>query len=348
MKATLTFLMILFTFSFFAQNRKSNTIQFYFNRMYYSNGMPEEIKTYDDVNKKDVLKSENIKTITTTHINKKGKSGNSTTSSYNRMGRIVSQQSKNSTKTYTYLHDTVQTKLEHTYKNKVYVNETVYENGKLTLVKNSKNGKVSNSEKYTYTSFGKIAHSEMTEKNKTYEMIYEYDEFEKLRCSAFLVNGKLKKSWNYSCVPEGSLVQAKESQLQSICKFEEQSNDGSYIIYSRSINKGKDFLRKDYFTSDSVIYLSESFENDSILTFRSKYSANENIFESFSKNGKRIYRSTLTFNAAKQLIERTYARKGKKFTKTTISYNKNGTIASIARENEKGSISQTKFEYMPF
>lgn len=315
--------------------------------MYYSNGMPEELRTYDDSNNKEVLKSNNVKTVTTTYSNKKGKAMNPSISSYNKQGRIISQQSKNSIKNYTYLYDTIQIKLENTFKNKVYVNETSYENGKLITVKNSRHGKVNNSEKYTYTSFGKIAHSEMTdfEKKKKYEMIYEYDEFDKLRYSAFLTNGKLKKSWNYSCVPEGSLVQAKEIELQSICKFEEQSNDGSYIVFSRSINKGKDFLRKDYFTSDSVMYLSESFENDSILTFRSNYSAYENTFESFSKNGKRIYRSTLRFNEAKQLIERSYSRKENKFTKTALTYNANGTIATIERENEKGIFSKTKFEY---
>lgn len=341
--------------SYFARSQQGQfwVAQNTMDQMFYSNGSPQ----YDhffvpyNENKVDVLKTEQVKSLKCSVSNKKGKANYSYEINFNEKGKIVSYQTKKFTKTYSYLNDTLLLTIETKSKKGIELHERKYnENNKLTFIQTTKNGKVKHKENYTYNDQGRISKSEITNlnKNKRYEMIYEYYDGKKLKFQQFSVNGKIKKTWSFDCKEEGELNNSKVAVLESVCRYEEQNRDGSYVEYVRKIVKGKDVLIKNYFSKDSIRYMNETYKEDSILLNRSIFSKNEIQHINFNKRQKITYSSKQKFNDQHQLLESQSSQKGKIRFTMLIDYNSNGTISTYKVANTKGVYSTTNYVYSHF
>lgn len=350
MKTLLTTGMIAFYSILSAQLFDFSNAQYTMNRTFYSNGNPENEFFYTplNANKSDILEKEHVKSVKCSVVDKKGEENHTYELTFNSKGKILTRQTDKATTRYEYLNDTLIKRIETINKKEVKVVERSYnDKNKLTFVQQTTNGKLVYQELYNYNDEGFIVKSQIIDlkKKKTYEMRYVYFERNKLKYQEFLINGKVKKTWTYECKEEGVRTDDKKSALESMCRYEEQSNDGSYILFFRQIKEGKDVLVKNYFSKDSIMYLSETFENDSIITNKTTFSKYEIHNIHYSKHNKVIYETIQKFNDKKQTLENAYLPKGKLRSKTTLNYNENGTISLYSNSNRKRVYSTTNYSY---
>lgn len=350
MKTLLTIGMIAFYSILSAQLFNFSNVQYTMNRTFYSNGNPENEFYYSplNANKSDILAREHVKSLKCSVLDKKGKENYSYELTFNTKGKILSRQTEKEKTSYEYLNDTLIKRMETIRKNEVVIVERNYNaENKLTFVQQQKNGKISYQELYTYNGEGFIERSQIIDfkKKKTYEMHYQYFERNKLKYQEFLVNGKVKKTWTYECKEEGVRSDDKKAALESMCRYEEQSNDGSYRVFFRQIRDGKDVLVKNHFTKDSIMYLSETFENDSVLVNKTMFEKNQTHHINYNKHQKVRYETIQKFNDQKQTLENSYLPKGKLRSKTTLNYNDNGTISIYSNSNGKKIYSTTNYTY---
>src|SRR5574343_326617 len=333
MKTLLTTGMIAFYSILSAQLFDFSNAQYTMNRTFYSNGN---------------LEKEHVKSVKCSVVDKKGEENHAYELTFNSKGKILTRQTDKASTRYEYLNDTLIKRIETINKKEVKVVERSYnDKNKLTFVQQTTNGKLVYQELYNYNDEGFIVKSQIIDlkKKKTYEMRYVYFEHNKLKYQEFLINGKVKKTWTYECKEEGVRTDDKKSALESMCRYEEQSNDGSYILFFRKIKEGKDVLVKNYFSKDSIMYLSETFENDSIITNKTTFSKYEIHNIHYSKHNKVIYETIQKFNDKKQTLENAYLPKGKLRSKTTLNYNENGTISLYSNSNRKRVYSTTNYSY---
>ena len=350
MKTLLTISLILFYSISRAQLFDFSNAQYTLNRTFYSNGNPENEFYYSplNANKSDILAREHVKSLKCSVLNKKGEENHSYELTFNSKGKILTRKTDKATTHYEYLNDTLIKRIETVRNKEVMIVERSYnDQNKLTFVQQTTNGKLVHQELYNYNDEGFIVKSQIIDlkKKKTYEMHYVYFERNKLKYQEFLINGKVKKTWTYECKEEGVRSDDKKSALESMCRYEEQSNDGSYILFFRQIKEGKDVLIKNYFSKDSIMYLSETFENDSIITHKTTFSKNEIHNIHYAKHNKVIYETIQKFNDQKQTLENAYLPKGKLRSKTILNYNDNGTISLYSNSNRKRVYSTTNYSY---
>jgi len=350
MKTLLTASMIGLYSIVSAQLFDLSNAQYTLNRTFYSNGNPDNEYFYSSLNanKSEILAREHVKSLKCSVVNKKGKESHSYELTFNSKGKMLTRQTDKARTTYEYWNDTLIKRMETVQKNEVKIMERTYnELNKLTFLQQTINGKLTHQERYDYNAEGFIIKSQIIDlkKKKTYEMHYEYVERNKLKYQEFLVNGKVKKTWTYECKQEGERSDTKKSALESVCRYEEQSNDGSYILFFRQIKEGRDVLVKNYFTKDSTLYLSETLENDSLLIHKSTIDKNETHHVNYTKRQKISYETIQKFNDQKQTLENAYLPKGKLRSKTTLNYNENGTISLYSNSNRKRVYSTTNYTY---
>lgn len=350
MKTLLTTGMIAFYSILSAQLFDFSNAQYTMNRTFYSNGNPENEFYYSplNTNKSDILAKEHVKSLKCSVVNKKGEENHSYELTFNSKGKILTRETDKAKTSYEYLNDTLIKRIETIRKNEVMIVERTYnDQNKLTFVQQSTNGKLVHQELYNYNDEGFIEKSQIIDfkRKKTYEMHYRYFERNKLKYQEFLINGKVKKTWTYECKEEGVRSDNKKAALESVCRYEEQSNDGSYIVFFRQIKDGKDVLVKNYFSKDSVIYQSETLEKDSIITHKTTFSKYEIHNIHYSLNKKVTYETIQKFNDQKQTLENAYIPKGKLRSKTTLNYNENGTISLYSNSNRKRVYSTTNYSY---
>lgn len=209
----------------------------------------------------------------------------STTSiEYNAQGRLIHSKNDNFERTSTYLNDSLEINREIVDHGKTSVLKRTYnEQGKMLLEENWEEGKLKTKIENTYNG-NQISNAKLFYKGDHYEMKYEFNEDQTLTRSDFYKNNKLKQSWNYSCRPEGeALVASKNEMISSKCEFRDESADGSYAIYTRTIRNGNIQLIKETFSKDSVRLLQEIFHDDTILVSKVEYNQNETIHYSYRK-----------------------------------------------------------------
>lgn len=350
MKTLLTIGILAYCSVSSAQLFDFSNAQYTMNRTFYSNGNPENEYFYSILsdNKSEILAREHVKSLKCSVLNKKGKETYSYDLVFNTKGKLLSRQTDKSKTNYEYVNDTLIKRVETKSKKQVkIVNRTYNEANKLTFLQQTTNGKVTHEELYTYNAEGFIVKSQINDlkRKKTYVMNYQYFDRNKLKHQEFLVNGKVKKTWTYECKQEGVRSDTKKSALESVCRYEEQSNDGSYILFFRQIKEGKDILVKNYFTKDSIIYLSETLEKDSLLMYKTTYGKNETHHINYKKNQKVRYETIQKFNNQKQIIENSYLPKGKQRSKSSLIYNDNGTISIYSNANGKRIYSTANYSY---
>lgn len=225
--------------------------------------------------RQNVMLNKKVKSIeiSGTHYGKKQKlEPYQTTTEFNALGRLTKLTSKNTTRKFEYQNDTLPIYIFEQYKKNIKETKIAYENGKRVKQENFRNSKLTQSREYVYNAAGKISVSKWKFKRNYGEMRYSYNAQNKMTRSEQYRKGKLKNVWVYECKPEGQdLASAKNEILSSTCSYNEESADGSYIVFKRDIKYGKPYLLKRHYSKDSVLFLSEYFENDSILTSSNRY-----------------------------------------------------------------------------
>ncbi|MCE3294999.1 MAG: hypothetical protein K0R65_713 [Crocinitomicaceae bacterium] len=198
-----------------------------------------------------------------------------------------------------------------------------------------KNGKRDYLLEIAYTNSGKISQSTVLRKNDRYKMLYEYNSDDKLKKNTYFKNDKLRKSWNYECKAEGALEASNKTELiSSRCEYKEESSDGSYILYERTLNEGTPYLSEKKFTKDSVMYEWNNYVNDSILK-RSWHKSGEWENEVTYRKGKIRYQTKFRSNSKGQILEYQHFSKNAMIFPYKNTYDSNGNCVLQERFKPK-------------
>ena len=160
---------------------------------------------------------------------------------------------------------------------------------------------------------------------------------------------KLKNVYNYDCKPEGEKEVDKKVTSSDICKWTEESRDGSYKVYYRTTNKKRMHLNIKKYNKDSVLIESNRFLNDSILVDHYTHIDNTGTYSSYNKKGKLQHFNSSTTNDNGNLILYTnifYWNSRKAY--TTIKENKydeKGLISETTLINGKNKPKSIKYYY---
>lgn len=315
--------------------------------MYYMKGMDfyNGYNPYSD-NKESVLKERGIAALESKSYSRKGKLKHSEIRTFNASGKLSSIESNDVKINYTYQDDSLLIKVEKVTPGEKIIIERTYEGKNLKSVNYWSNNKNIYSENYAFTSSGKIQQSKIVhyKKKRTYEMNFSYNDQNQLTKTDYLFNNKLIKSWNHECKPEGVDAKPQTDIEENVCKFNEENRDGSYIVYTRRIQNKTSDLKKDYYTSDSLLFKTETFVRDSILQNRYIFNKEEKITERYKK-GKMAYKHIEQYNDQNLVTNYTFYKRNKGKYTTNVLYNADNTISTTER-SVKGKLKRkTVFSY---
>ncbi len=321
---------ILITTSLVAQNSSTNQSQYYLFRVQHNVDNPfsyektllEQAQTFKP------------KTITKTTFYKKSKKPTVINYTFNEFGKVSKRETPKSSTEISYIQDTLPSAMKVTGKNERFTTMRYVDNKKV-LQETFGPKKLISRTVIQYNTDDKIIFSSVTAKS-TFSMSYEY-EGKKLSNQRFMKNNRIKKEWDYHCKPEGESVE--EKNLSTVCNYVEESNDGSYINFSRKEEKGKVILSKTYFTKDSVWFKSESFKDETTLTYSTTKSDDVSESKWYNSKGKVTSQHTTRFDSQKRVVEQQSARGNglKKVYSTYYSYDEKGMLLS-----EKGTYNGKK------
>ena len=319
---TILLIAVLFPLVATAQNGNSNYVQFYLNRVKYTKaddmgfnyGYDTIGVAVNNVQKIDVKRSY------------RGKMKSNYNVLLNETGSVTEVNRKDYSTFYSYSEGNL-TQVKTTGKksiNTVYA----YNGSDIKLKESYSKGKLTSRLLVDYNSENDVELSMLQNGRKlknTYVMHYMYDD-DKVVNQKFLKNDDLLKEWNFKCKPEGE--EASSKVLTNVCKYFEESNDGSFIEFVRRIENKKVRLYKYYYDADSTNYRVEMFKNDSILMMKTDISKQERHQTNYTEKGKISFVYLTKFDNDHRPIETVYAKKGKieKGSKTVTVYNEDGTI----------------------
>ena len=284
-----------------------------------------------------------IKEISYQRIGKKGKVS-SQKIVYNSQGRLLTTKTPKFERKSTYLNDTIEIGRFTVYKGKSEEFKKNYENGKVILDERFEKGKLVSKTENTFVN-NYLVNAKLLHKGKNHEMKYTFNEENKLTKTEYYKKGKLKQTWNYECKPEGQiLASVKHEMISSKCEYREESADGSYATFTRTIIEGEPRLHKETFSKDSVKIKEEKFIKDSILTY---FWSNVNDVETkeYYKKGRLKNSEINTYNKDLRLSEKKFLKKGKlKSTKKEFFNDSKKCIRKVKIKNDKEKKIET-FEY---
>ena len=317
-------------------------------QFYELNSLIHNYNFYDEsVTTASLRKQLQIKSIKTTATFKNSKKNYSTDMTYNKMGKNTSSVNKYWSQEKQYLNDTLESYVVTTRKKQKTEVKSTYSEGYLSSRTIYNDGKLRSTYTLAYNQNKKVTSSKLTRKKKTYEIQNSYNDEHKLTKTIFLINGKIKKQWIYECKPEGEIVASKTEELSSFCTYREESADGSYATFTRTLRDGKPYLNKQIFNKDSVLVTSKTYLKDTILVWEKTKINNIETFINYKKSGKFTYKQIVTYNDAGNIICREFInnKKGPSYSKRVFDLNPDGTT-----KNEvyyyKGKLQKTiNYEY---
>ncbi len=263
---------------------------------------------------------------------------------YNSKGKLVHSKSDKFERKSEYISDTLENYRFTSYKGKTKENKRTFLGKEILTDERIVKGKRVSLTSNEYTDFGKIKYSKFTGKRKVFEMKYYYDAQNKLIRSEYLKKGKINQSWVYECKEQGELLTSNKNELlSSVCTYREESSDGSYSVFTRSIVDGKVRLNKNIFSKDSILIGNEYYEKDSILIRKWSKSNGVDINEYYRK-GKLDRSWVKKYNTNNQLIESSFLRKGKLKNKSILSYDEAGN--NSIKEEYFGRKMKLQFKYV--
>lgn len=282
------------------------------------------------------------------HVDKK-KGNKEIIQHFNKAGKLISAKNPSFKYEYKaeYLNDTLLTYTFRKTKNKIIESKMTYENGMLKTKEKFYQGKKKFSQVNTYSTSKKILKSDVIDrKGKNRVMTYEYNTEGNLIKTTFSINGKVKNVWNYDCKPQGQQIKPqKEESLSSRCEYREESNDGSYIIFTRTITKETPYLNEQKFTKDSILFESNYYRNDSILIHNWKKDDSWEISTNYRK-GKITYQYHNKYNNERKVVEYKWSNRNKCKYQYKNIYDKNGNLVErISFDNPRKLNPSSKQKY---
>jgi len=284
-----------------------------------------------------------LKTFSSINYDKKGNKESTRTFSYNELGRltkIMTYSHKKEKSAYTlidYLNDSIVKRVKGSSCNgfkRIYDYTYTYAsiNGKnlLTSAIVTKKGKEQRKLVISYNEAGKVVSRKSFyghNLKKIGETKSEYNETGDLIKTTHFYNNKIKSVYNYDCNAAGKKVEDKKVRVSDVCKWTEERNDGSFIMYSRSTSNKKNYLKVFEYSKDSTLVARQSFLNDSILVASYAKYDNTETKNYFTEKQKLRFSTTSIYNDEHQILEHTYVRtKGDKDMNKTIYEYKNGNL----------------------
>lgn len=334
--------LIILLFPLFAEAQKSMQHYYELNSLIHNYNYFDEAVTTSKLRKKLQIKS-----IKTNAVYKKGKKNYSTELTYNKMGKNTSYITKYWSQEKQYENDTLESYVVTTSKKNKTEVKSAYQDGYLSSRSIIKNGKIGSTYSLAYNANKKVTETKLSKKKKTYEIKNSYNDENKLVKTVYLINSKIKKEWIYECKPEGQLVASKTEELSSYCTYKEESADGSYTTFTRTLRDGKPYLNKQIFNKDSVLVTSKTFLNDTILVWEKTKIDNVETFINYKKSGKFTYKQIITYDADGNVLCREYInrKKGPSSSKRVFELNSNGTT-NKETVYSKGKLQRTiNYEY---
>jgi len=287
-----------------------------------------------------------VKKVIKKSIYNQGKKEYASTYSFNDKNKITEIALSKRLITIEYINDTLLSSINSKGK-KITTTQYHYVDGKLVLTESFEKNQLTARTTTQYDETGQILFSSVIrpKKKKNYSMFYTYEDGKMIK-QRYMRNDVVVQIWDYSCKPEGEIVQSKV--ISNICRYREESNDGSYIEYRREEIDGKAYLNKHYFNSDSVNYLSESFVNEDRLISRTEKNGNTSKYTRYNSKGKIIRISETTRNDQGKLIESKHSWKGKvknQITRTYV-YNEDELLTEEKIVRRKKTTRHTTYEYV--
>ena len=272
------------------------------------------------------LEVKSIKTIT----HPKNKKTSTAEYTYNKMGKNTSFTNKRFSFEKQYIADTLEAYVRTKSRGKIFEAKSTYSDHLLTTREIYKNGKLTSRYKIDYNPNQKVIQSSLVRKSKKFEIQNLYNDENKLIKTIYLINGKIKKQWIYECKPEGEVVASKSEALSSFCNYKEESADGSYTTFTRTLKEGKPYLNKQVFNKDSILVSSKTFLNDTILIWERSKVANVETTISYKKSGKINYKQIVNFDNLGNVTSREFLNRNKStsYSKREFKFNTNGTVSS--------------------
>lgn len=222
-----------------------------------------------------------------------------------------------------------------------------YVKGNLVLSETFSENELATRITLNYNEEGNVLFSSVlnAKKKKFHSMSYEYDGSKLIR-QRYMRDGKYISTWDYSCKPEGEKVQKKEIQ---VCRYREESVDGSYIQYERKEQGGDVHLYKLFYTADSVHVKSECWLNDTELKWETTYEDNTSIFTTYLDydKGKIDYRHITVTNDKGQEISRVTEWKGRsdRRSERRLTYDEEGRLSTETTFYKNKQRQQTTYTY---
>ena len=180
-------------------------------------------------------------------------------------------------------------------------------------------------------------------KTEVYQLKTSYDSLlEKPISAIYISNGKLEKTWDYSCDEKGKLAATSNEALVSQCNFQQENNDGSYSTFSRTIRDGKNYLTQIDYSKDSLFLGYYQFYNDSILIAKTSKLGNRTEYETFSEKGK--FKSKTIFlkdDQGNDLSTISYTKRNKVISSVYAQYDSHNLITELIFKDNM----QRFFEY---
>lgn len=303
--------------------------------------------TYLNIELPEKVRKDNGVKSCVTYIVKKDKKRFIEENTFNRHGKHVSRRTEKGHKQMTYKNDTLLKEVLGEYRRSTNRHVRNYSEDKLMSMQNYTNGKLKSGYELSYSN-DKIVRNRYTEGRRSFELVNKYED-DQIAETKYLVNGKMKKHWVYDCKPEGKEVIDRSKEMSNFCQYREEANDGSYIKYTRTVEKGIPFLLKAYFTSDSVFFKFEKFESDSILTIRNTVSDEIRSYEVYKK-GKYDHGYVQQLDREGRIVKsRSFRGKKQKFVSgADYTYNEKGLVTEVKRSNNRKVYYHKSFKYFFF
>lgn len=246
-----------------------------------------------------VLKKNKVHTVVSYKTKKNGKKEVQMTKTFNESGNLIQKVRGNETTDYIFTEDLL-TKIIRTNKGNVWSTVCSYDDQKRVVsIRKMKNEKLLTETTYTYFEGLKtsvVQQKDFDGKQKTYRYETDYDAvLKKPTESRYLINGELDKKWTYSCDEKGKAAKSEVEEVTQ-CSYTAANNDGSYVIFSRTIEDNEIYLQETTFSKDSVYIGYKRFYNDTILVSSQVKVGNKSTYEAYRKNGKFMSRTISEFD----------------------------------------------------
>lgn len=296
--------------------------------------------------KPEVIKQNKVGTVKAFNITKKGHKKDWYERTYDVSGRLIRMKTEYGTVNYKFM-DTLLSEIHNTTKKYAFKTLISYDSeSRITKIQSFKDEKLTSETNYVYFNGNQASLVEKKifgKKEKTYRLETDYDNLlKKATETRYVINGELKKRWTYSCDEKGQVQETKIEEVTQ-CQYYSSNNDGSYISYMRTIEGGKDYLQETSFSKDSVLTEYKRFLHDSILVNHNTYSKEKDVFEGYSKKGKRSYRLIEEKDHFGNIVKRVdlYKRSDKHTITTTSSYSEKNLIREVTYNDGR----KVHFEY---